>query len=125
MRQGKIDKVIAGADRIAANGDTANKIGTYNLAVLARYHKIPMYIAAPSSTFDLSKKSGKDITIEQRPAEEVTRLLFKKPVAAGNVTVYNPAFDVTPHALISAIITERGIVRPPYQLRIKKVLNAY
>jgi methylthioribose-1-phosphate isomerase len=124
MSQGKIDKVIAGADRIAANGDAANKIGTYNLAVLARYHNIPMYIAAPSSTFDLSIKSGKDIDIEQRPAAEVTKLFFKKPIAAKDVPVYNPAFDVTPHVLISSIITERGIVRPPYQRQIKKVLNA-
>jgi methylthioribose-1-phosphate isomerase len=122
MRQGKIDKVIAGADRIAASGDAANKIGTYSLAVLARYHKIPMYVAAPSSTFDLSMKSGKDIVIEQRPAEEVTKLFFKKPIAEGNVPVYNPAFDVTPHALISAIITEAGIIRPPYQRQIKTVI---
>ena len=83
-----------------------------------------MYIAAPSSTFDLNIKSGKDIAIEQRPAAEVTKLFFKKPIAAKNVPVYNPAFDVTPHALISAIITERGIVRHPYQQHIKKVLSA-
>jgi methylthioribose-1-phosphate isomerase len=123
MQQGMIDKVITGADRIAVNGDAANKIGTYSLAVLARYHNIPMYIAAPSSTFDLSMKSGKDIVIEQRAAAEVTKLFFKKPIAEGNVPVYNPAFDVTPHGLISAIITERGIVKDPYQKQIKKVLS--
>jgi methylthioribose-1-phosphate isomerase len=123
MRQGKIDKVIAGADRIAANGDTANKIGTYSLAVLARYHGIPFYIAAPASTFDARMKSGEDIVIEQRPAAEVTRGFFKKPIAPANVAVYNPAFDVTDHALISAIITDRGIIRPPYRQQIKKALK--
>jgi methylthioribose-1-phosphate isomerase len=123
MRQGKIDKVITGADRIAANGDAANKIGTYSLAVLARYHKIPFYVAAPASTFDLSKKSGKDIVIEQRPAEEVTKFFFKKPIAPAHVPVYNPSFDVTDHALISAIITDKGIIRPPYRQRIKKTLK--
>jgi methylthioribose-1-phosphate isomerase len=123
MRQGRIDKVIAGADRIAANGDTANKIGTYSLAVLARYHGILFYVAAPASTFDLSIKSGKDIVIEQRSAEEVTKLFFKKPIAPANVPVYNPAFDVTDHALISAIITDRGVIRPPYRQRIKAALR--
>jgi methylthioribose-1-phosphate isomerase len=122
MRQGQIDKVITGADRITANGDTANKIGTYSLAVLARYHDIPFYVAAPASTFDVRMKSGKDIVIEQRPAEEVTRGFFKKPIAPENVAVYNPAFDVTDHALISAIITDRGLIRPPYLRQIKKVL---
>ncbi len=111
MKDGKIDKVITGADRICANGDTANKIGTYNLAILCRYHKIPFYVAAPVSTFDLGLNSGKEITIEQRPPAEVTDLFFKKPVAAKGVSVFNPAFDVTPHELISAIITERGIIR--------------
>jgi methylthioribose-1-phosphate isomerase len=122
MRQGRIDKVITGADRIAANGDTANKIGTYSLAVLARYHKIPFYVAAPASTFDLSKKSGQDIVIEQRPAEEVTTFFFKKPIAPAHVPVYNPSFDVTDHALISAIITDKGIIPPPYRQRIRKAL---
>ncbi len=111
MKDGKIDKVITGADRICANGDAANKIGTYNLAILCRYHKIPFYVAAPVSTFDLGLNSGKEITIEQRPPAEVTDLFFKKPVAAKGVSVFNPAFDVTPHELISAIITERGIIR--------------
>ncbi len=122
MGQGKIDKVIAGADRIAANADTANKIGTYSLAVLAHYHKIPFYIAAPASTFDLSIQKGKDIPIEQREAEEVTELFFKNRMSHADIKVYNPAFDVTPHELISAIITDKGIIRPPYQKNIKKVL---
>jgi methylthioribose-1-phosphate isomerase len=122
MRQGRVDAVITGADRIVANGDTANKIGTYSLAVLARYHRVPFYVAAPSSTFDLQAKSGRDIEIEQRPPDEVTGLFFKKPIAAANVSVYNPAFDVTDHGLISAIITDKGIVRQPYRQQIKKIL---
>ena len=121
MKDGKIDKVITGADRICVNGDAANKIGTYSLAVLCRHHKIPLYIAAPFSTFDLEINSGKEITIEQRPPEEVTELFFKKPVAAKGVSVFNPAFDVTPHELISAIITERGIIRPPFAEGIKRL----
>jgi methylthioribose-1-phosphate isomerase len=122
MKQGKINKVITGADRIALNGDSANKIGTYNLAVLSAYHKIPFYIAAPRSTFDLRIKTGSDIPIEQRPKEEVTELFFKYPIASRGVKVFNPAFDVTPHNLITAIITDRGIIRPPYKENIKKIL---
>ncbi len=120
MRQGKINKVIAGADRIASNGDTANKIGTYNLAVLARYHRIPFYIAAPSSTFDYRTKTGKDILIEQRDPREVSELFFRQPIAAPGVKIYNPAFDVTPHRLISALITEKGIIRKPYARNIRE-----
>ncbi|MFH0763044.1 MAG: S-methyl-5-thioribose-1-phosphate isomerase [Candidatus Omnitrophota bacterium] len=114
MKQGRIDRVIAGADRIAANGDTANKIGTYNLAVLSRYHEIPFYISAPCSTFDLSIRDGRGIPIEERSSKEVTELFFKRPIAPEGVKVYNPAFDVTPAGLISAIITERGVIKPPY-----------
>ena len=110
MRRGDIDLVIVGADRIAANGDTANKIGTYPLALLAREHNLPFYIAAPTSTIDLSISTGDGIPIEERAPEEVTAL-----GAAEGVSVANPAFDVTPHRLISSIVTERGIVRPPYQ----------
>ena len=124
MGQGKIDLVIAGADRIAANGDTANKIGTYNLAVLAKYHKIPFYIAAPQSTFDLALQSGRQIPIEQRRSDEVTSLFFKRPIAPKGIKVYNPAFDVTPYGLITAIITEKGIIRPPYKKNIKKILGS-
>jgi len=123
MQQGKIDKVIAGADRIAVNGDTANKIGTYNLAVLSRYHGIPFYIAAPTSTFDLKIKSGRDIPIEERKAREVTELFFQRPIAAKGIKVFNPAFDVTPHSLITAIITDRGVIRPPYRKNIRKILK--
>jgi methylthioribose-1-phosphate isomerase len=123
MAQGKIKKVIAGADRIALNGDTANKIGTYNLAVLSRYHKIPFYIAAPASTFDMKIKNGSQIPIEQRGAGEITELLFKVSIAPKGIKVYNPAFDVTPAGLISAIITDKGIIRPPYKVNIQKVLG--
>jgi methylthioribose-1-phosphate isomerase len=123
MQQGKVDIVIAGADRIATNGDAANKIGTYSLAVLCQYHKIPFYIAAPSSTFDLNIKTGKNIIIEQRPAEEITNLLSKRYIAPKGVKVFNPAFDVTPHNLITAIITDRGVIRPPYTKNIRKVLG--
>ena len=123
MGQGKIDKVIAGADRIAVNGDTANKIGTYALAVLARYHRIPFYIAAPVSTFDSRIKRGKEIPIEQRDSSELTAQFLSRPMVLPGVEVYNPAFDVTPHHLISAIITDRGIIKPPYEENIGKILK--
>jgi methylthioribose-1-phosphate isomerase len=123
MQEGKIDLVIAGADRIAANGDTANKIGTLGLAALSRYHKIPFYIAAPSSTFDLSIQHGQDIPIERRDAREVTNLFYKISIAPKGVKVYNPAFDVTPHQLVRAIITERGIIRPPFLRNIRKIMK--
>lgn len=108
MEKGKIDKIFVGADRIAQNGDTANKIGTYNLAVLAKYHKVPFYVVAPMSTFDVKLSSGKDILIEQRDEDEV-RCIAGRHIAPKNVHVYNPAFDVTPARLITAIITENGI----------------
>lgn len=114
MQSGKINAVIVGADRIAANGDAANKIGTFNLAVLANYFHIPFYVVAPTSTIDSGLVSGKDIPIEQRDAEEVTNG-FGKRTAPEGVTVYNPAFDVTPHALITAIVTENGVAYPPYK----------
>jgi methylthioribose-1-phosphate isomerase len=123
MQQGKIKKVITGADRIALNADAANKIGTYNLAVLCAYHKIPFYIAAPSSTFDPKMNSGKEIPIEERPGREVTELFFKQPIAAKDIKVFNPAFDVTPNRLISAIITDKGIIRPPYKKNILKIVH--
>jgi len=112
MKQGHINAVITGADRIAANGDTANKIGTYSLSILAKEHGIPFYIAAPSSTFDLSIKSGDKIPIEQRAAEEVTTF-GKTQIAPNEVKVYNPAFDVTNAANITAIITEKGVIENP------------
>jgi len=123
MHQGKINKVITGADRIAANGDTANKIGTFNLAVLSKYHHIPFYIAAPVSTFDLNTQSGAGIPVEERGAREVRELLFKKIVAPRGVKVFNPAFDITPHSLISAIITDKGVIRQPSRKKIKKILG--
>ncbi|MCS6305121.1 MAG: S-methyl-5-thioribose-1-phosphate isomerase [Nitrospira sp.] len=112
MRQGKIHLCVVGADRIAANGDVANKIGTYSVAVLAKAHNIPFYVAAPYSTIDLNTKSGADIPIEQRNPSEVTTIHGSHPVAPKDVAVYNPAFDVTPAELITGIITERGVFKP-------------
>ncbi|MCQ9208529.1 MAG: S-methyl-5-thioribose-1-phosphate isomerase [Omnitrophica bacterium] len=120
MKEGKISKIFVGADRIAANGDAANKIGTYNLAVLANFHRIPFYVVAPVSTFDFSLKSGKDIPIEQRDPREVKEI-FGQQIAPKNVKVYNPAFDVTPQHLISAIVTERGILGKPYKNSLKRL----
>jgi methylthioribose-1-phosphate isomerase len=120
MKQGKIDAVLVGADRIAANGDTANKIGTYSLAVLARNHQVPFYVVAPFSTFDLQLESGDQIPIETRPSSEVTHLKGL-PLAPEGVQVYAPAFDVTPNELISAIVTDRGILRAPYRHSIENV----
>ena len=112
MRQGLIHLCVVGADRIAANGDVANKIGTYSVAVLAKAHHIPFYVAAPYSTIDLATPSGDHITIEQRRPEEVTSIFNGPMIAPKGVTVFNPAFDVTPAELITAIITERGIFKP-------------
>jgi methylthioribose-1-phosphate isomerase len=112
MRQGLIQLCVVGADRIAANGDVANKIGTYSVAVLAKAHGIPFYVAAPYSTIDLGTKSGKDIPIEQRNPAEVTNIHGGHPIAPSGVDVYNPAFDVTPADLITGIITERGVFKP-------------
>lgn len=120
MKERRIDKIFVGADRIASNGDAANKIGTYNLAVLAGFHRLPFYVVAPVSSFDFRLKTGKDIPIEQRDPQEV-RQVFGRVVAPSNVKVYNPAFDVTPHRLISAIVTERGIFRQPYRVSLKRL----
>ena len=122
MSKGMIDMVVVGADRIAANGDTANKIGTYNLAIVANYHNVPFYIAAPLSTIDVSIETGKEIPIEERSHEEVTHINGKSVCAEG-VKVINPGFDVTPHELIKGIITEKGILYPPYNESIKKAFN--
>jgi methylthioribose-1-phosphate isomerase len=118
MKEGRIDMVVVGADRIAGNGDAANKIGTYGVALLAKAHKIPFYIAAPKSTFDFTLKSGDGIPIEQRKAEEVS-CGFGKRTAPKGVSVYNPAFDVTPARLISGIITEYGVIEKPNKTKIK------
>jgi methylthioribose-1-phosphate isomerase len=114
MQRGKVDLVIVGADRIAANGDTANKIGTYALAVLARAHRLPFYIAAPLSTIDQSLPDGGGIPIEERNPEEVTHMAGVRTAPEG-IAVWNPAFDVTPHEFITAIITEAGVIRPPFR----------
>ena len=120
MKQGKINKIIVGADRIAANGDVANKIGTYSLAVLAKEHNIPFYVAAPLSTIDMSIQNGDEIPIEERNAEEITTIRGIR-VAPEGMHVYNPAFDVTPNRYITAIITEAGVVFPPYQEGIGRI----
>lgn len=121
MREGRIQAVVVGADRIAANGDAANKIGTYGVAVQAKHHQIPFYVAAPSSTFDFSISSGDQIPIEHRAAEEITRGLGRQTAPEG-VKVYNPAFDVTPGELVAAFITEKGVIRPPYTDQLRRVL---
>ena len=122
MQRGEIDYVIVGADRIVANGDVANKIGTYSLAVLARAHRIPFYVAAPSSTVDLSIPDGRGIPIEQRDAAEVTHM-GGQLVAPDGVSAAHPAFDVTPHTLVDAIITEQGIVRAPYTPNLARLFE--
>jgi methylthioribose-1-phosphate isomerase len=123
MAAGDVDVVFTGADRIAANGDTANKIGTYGLAVLARAHGIPFYVVAPASTIDLSIADGEAIPIEERAAEEVTHLGGQR-LAPEGVAVANPAFDVTPHGLITAIVTEHGVIEPPFTPGLRRVVAA-
>ncbi|MDE0938374.1 MAG: S-methyl-5-thioribose-1-phosphate isomerase [Pirellulales bacterium] len=122
MREGKIQAVVTGADRIAANGDVANKIGTYQVALVAAAHEIPFYVAAPSSTFDLTLASGDEIPIEQRDPREITHG-FGRQTTPDGIKVYNPAFDVTPAHLVSAIICERGIIRPVDRKEIEKMLS--
>jgi len=122
LKSGEIAAAVVGADRIAANGDTANKIGTYSMAVLAREHNVPFYVAAPTSTLDLSIPSGEQIPIEERPAEEVTHIRGVR--IAPDVAVANPAFDVTPARLVTAIITERGVARPPYIESLRRLAAA-
>jgi methylthioribose-1-phosphate isomerase len=123
MRQGKVDLVIVGADRIAANGDTANKIGTYSLAVLAKAHGIPFYVAAPLSTVDRSIRDGSGIPIEERHVDEVKQIQGLR-TAPEEIAVYNPAFDVTPHRYITAIITEKGVARKPFLRSIRGLFEA-
>ena len=120
MQGGEIDLVIVGADRIARNGDVANKIGTYTLAVLAKEHKIPFYIAAPLSTFDRTIKRGKKIPIEERAPEEVAAPWGRR-IAPERIGIRNPAFDVTPHRYVSAIVTEQGIIRPPFDKNLQRI----
>jgi methylthioribose-1-phosphate isomerase len=122
LKSGRIGCVVVGADRIAANGDVANKIGTYSVAVLARENDIPIFVAAPISTLDLALDSGDQIPIEQRDASEVTHV-FGVPVAPGNTAAQNPAFDITPHRYVTAIITERGVARAPYRDSLRKLVD--
>ena len=124
MQQKKVDMVITGADRIAADGSVANKIGTYSLAALARYHQIPFYAAAPLSTFDLQISDGKDIPIEIRNSDEIRNIRGKCRITVADVPCWNPAFDVTPPELVSGIITEKGVIYPPYPANIKDVFNS-
>jgi methylthioribose-1-phosphate isomerase len=123
MQHGKVDAVIVGADRIAANGDVANKIGTFMVAVLAKTHKIPFYVAAPLSTIDIAVKSGKEIPIEQRDTREVTHVQGKRTVPGG-VEAENPAFDITPCRYVSAIITEKGVITPPFKAKIRQLFSS-
>ena len=123
FQQGTFDAAIVGADRIAANGDTANKIGTYTVAVLAKAHGVPFYVAAPLSTIDIHAASGRDIPIEERSGKEVVET-FGRSIAPAGVTVRHPAFDVTPADLISAIITDRGVLRPPYGPAIQRMMSS-
>ncbi len=118
MQRGKIDAVLVGCDRVAANGDVANKIGTYTIAVLAHRHAIPFYVAGPTTSIDVNCAAGKDIPIEERDAQEVSHI-FGKPLAPNGIRILNPAFDVTSHDLITAIITEKGVIHPPYQQNIR------
>jgi methylthioribose-1-phosphate isomerase len=122
MRQGKVHVAIVGADRIAANGDTANKIGTYSVATLAAAHGIPFIVAAPSSTFDLTLDNGGKIPIEERCSDEIIEGFGKRTGPLG-ITVYNPAFDVTPAGLIHAMVTERGVIQPINEANIRKHLK--
>ncbi len=123
MKKGMIDMVVVGADRIAANGDTANKIGTYTVAIAAKYHNIPFYIAAPLSTIDISIKTGDEIPIEERSHDEVTHINGKPVCPLSGVNIINPGFDVTPHELIAGIITEKGILRPEYNKSIAEIFK--
>ncbi len=120
MSKGLVNKVIVGADRILRTGHVANKIGTYSIAILASHHKIPFYVAAPTSTIDLNTTIDK-VIIEERSADEVRTVLGRLYITVRDVEVYNPAFDITPPELVSAIITEKGIIKPPYEENIRKL----
>lgn len=123
LSQGKIDAIIVGADRIASNGDTANKIGTLGVSILAKYYNVPFYVAAPTSTIDMKMKTGEEIPIEERNKEEVINQ-FGKLTALQDSQVYNPAFDVTPHDNITAIATEKGLIKPPFDVNFKKIMDS-
>ena len=123
MKNGWVNAVFVGCDRVAANGDACNKIGTSGLAVLAKYYGVPFYVLGPTSTIDMSIKTGREIIIEQRPPEEITEMWYEKRMAPKDVKVYNPAFDVTDNELITGIVTEYGIARPPYSESLKKIFD--
>ena len=123
MKNGWVNAVFVGCDRVAANGDAANKIGTSVVAAVAKYYGVPVYICAPTSTIDLNTPTGAEIKIEQRPAEEVTEMWYKERMAPEGIKVYNPAFDVTDHELIAGIITEYGVVRAPYQENLRLLME--
>ncbi len=123
MREGKVDAIFVGCDRVAANGDTANKIGTSVVAAVAKQYGIPMYICAPTSTIDMNTPTGEEIVIEQRNPDEVTEMWYEKRMAPENVKVYNPAFDVTDHELLAGIVTEYGIARAPYEESFKEIFR--
>jgi methylthioribose-1-phosphate isomerase len=124
MKNGWVQAVFAGCDRMAANGDACNKIGTSAVAILAKHYKIPFYVCLPVSTVDMNIETGADIVIEQRNPAEITEMWYRQPMAPAGVKVFNPAFDVTEHELITAIITERGIARPPYEENLRKIMIA-
>lgn len=124
MKEGKINAVFVGCDRVAANGDAANKIGTSGVAIIAKHYGVPFYVCAPSSTIDMSIKTGADIVIEQRKAEEITKMWYEKRMAPNDIKVYNPAFDVTDNELITAIVTEKGVVKAPYKEGFEKLFSA-
>lgn len=124
MKQGRIQAVVVGCDRMAANGDGANKIGTSGVAILAKEYGIPFYMYVPTSTIDLNTLTGDDIVIEERDGEEIYKMWYEKPMAPEGIKTYNPAFDVTDHKYITAVITERGVVYPPYEENLRKVLEA-
>lgn len=121
LASGRVQKVFVGCDRVASNGDACNKIGTLGLAILARHYGIPLYVCAPTPTMDLGLLSGEAIPIEERPGEEVTSLWYSTPMAPEGIGVYNPAFDVTPHELITAFVTQHGVIRPPFAQRLARL----
>lgn len=123
MKKGWINAVFVGCDRVAANGDAANKIGTSGVAAIAKYYGVPVYICAPTSTIDMNTKTGADIKIEERPAEEVTEMWYKERMAPEGVKVFNPAFDVTDHELIAGIVTEYGVAKAPYEEAFKEIFR--
>ena len=123
MRNGWIDKVFVGCDRIAANGDTANKIGTSGVAILAKHYGIPVYTLGPTSTIDMNCPDGDHIHIELRDPDEIKTMWYEKPMAPEHVKCYNPSFDVTDHTLLSGIVTEKGIVYPPFDVNLKKLFD--